>query len=87
MNDWMIACCLLSMRAWNVAGQSCMHRRCADGWSAVQLIARHPLRLKSSWDTYPGVTDQSGGQQTQQPFSTWKFRSDGESKRIIDFIW
>lgn len=80
------------MMVFTIAGQVCMYcctQTCAraDGLSAVQLIARHPLRLKSSWDTYPGMTDQSGGQQTQQPFSTWKFRSDGESKRIIDFIW
>lgn len=52
----------------------------------MQLIAEHPLHLKSCWDTYPGISHEAV-QDVQQPFSTWKFRSDGESKRIIDYIW
>lgn len=53
----------------------------------MQLIARDPLQLRSSWDSYPKAVHMSGGMQDHQPFSTWKFRSDGETKRIIDYIW
>lgn len=55
--------------------------------STCQLIARDPLQLRSSWDSYLNSVHRSGGMQDQQPFSTWKFRSDGESKRTIDYIW
>ncbi|DBA92988.1 TPA: hypothetical protein ACH3X2_003330 [Trebouxia sp. C0005] len=55
--------------------------------STCQLIAQDPLQLRSSWDSYHNAVHRSGGVQDQQPFSTWKFRSDGESKRIIDYIW
>lgn len=53
----------------------------------MQLIAGHSLQLKSSWDSYPSISVQPGGKPSQQPFSTWKFRSDGETKRTIDYIW
>ncbi len=59
----------------------------ANTSSGMQLVARDPLQLRSSWDSYPNAAHGSGGMQDQQPFSTWKFRSDGESKRIIDYIW
>jgi len=59
----------------------------ADMSNGMQLIARDPLQLRSSWDSYPNAVHGSSGMQDQQPFSTWKFRSDGESKRIIDYIW
>lgn len=55
--------------------------------STCQLIAGHSLQLKSSWDSYPSISVQPGGEPSQQPFSTWKFRSDGETKRAIDYIW
>ncbi|DBB12848.1 TPA: hypothetical protein ACH3X3_005610 [Trebouxia sp. C0006] len=54
--------------------------------STCQLIARDPLQLRSSWDSYCSAVHRSG-MQDQQPFSTWKFRSDGEWKRTIDYVW
>lgn len=54
--------------------------------STCQLITEHSSHLRSSWETYPSNKCQSS-MDTKQPFSTWKFRSDGESKRIIDYIW
>ncbi|KAL3137945.1 hypothetical protein ABBQ38_005192 [Trebouxia sp. C0009 RCD-2024] len=54
--------------------------------TTCQLIRSHALALGSSWDTYPGGNVISSAQ-SKQPFTTWKFRSSGESKRIIDYIW
>lgn len=86
-----IDCCLL-MTSHTFAllvgvDRSNMNAAVADGGYGMQLIARDPLQLRSSWDSYCDAVHRSGGMQNQQPFSTWKFRSDGESKRIIDYIW
>lgn len=45
---------------------------------ALQVVRNHELGLGSLWDL-----------QTSEDniFTTWKFRSDGEVKRIIDYIW
>ncbi len=53
----------------------------------MQLIVKHPMRLRSSWDSYSGTHTQPDSLPQPQPFSTWKFRSDVESKRLIDYIW
>ncbi|KAL3150471.1 hypothetical protein ABBQ32_000295 [Trebouxia sp. C0010 RCD-2024] len=55
--------------------------------TTCQLLRSHALALRSSWDTYPGGGNVASSAQLKQPFTTWKFRSSGESKRIIDYIW
>lgn len=47
---------------------------------SMQLLARHPLGLKSLWDC-PPTRDES------LLFSTWKVRPEGEVQRVIDYIW
>lgn len=49
--------------------------------SACQALQRHPLAFKSLWD------EKREGANGCQEFTTWKYRSKGESKRTIDYIW
>jgi len=49
----------------------------------------HPAGLESIWDVKPlsSVIVRDGSDAGEREFSTWKFRSAGESKRIIDHMW
>ena len=45
----------------------------------MQALRQHSLALRSLWDVAaPGELES---------FTTWKFRADGESRRIIDHVW
>lgn len=61
-----------------------------------QVVREHGLGLACTWDppgtsggassngAAPAVDGDPGG---EAPFSTWKFRPEGASQGIIDFIW
>lgn len=55
----------------------------------MQVVRDHQLGLQSTWDEASQNDAFSNGASSpeQEPFTTWKFRSDGQSKRAIDFIW
>ena len=55
----------------------------------MQVVREHELGLQCIWDeTGPAPPSSYGAScPEQEPFTTWKFRSDGVSKRTIDFIW
>ncbi|CAL5221334.1 g3509 [Coccomyxa viridis] len=56
---------------------------------ACQVVRDHHLGLECIWDAHPPNSAASNGASCpeKEPFTTWKFRSDGASKRTIDFIW
>ncbi len=55
----------------------------------MQVVRDHQLGLQCIWDAESPRNNSCNGAACpeQEPFTTWKFRSDGASKRIIDFIW
>ncbi len=53
----------------------------------AQVVARHPLGLRSLWDERIADGDPSGGEAGEQLFTTWKIRTDGQAQRVIDYIW
>ncbi len=55
----------------------------------LQVVRDHHLGLECIWDAHPPNSAASNGASCpeKEPFTTWKFRSDGASKRTIDFIW
>ena len=56
----------------------------------LQVVRDHPLGLQCIWDAQrPDSAATNGGScpEGEPFFTTWKFRSDGASKRTIDFIW
>lgn len=70
-------------------GVSCL-RCCTQGWVLAILIRQiclqalrgHALGLRSLWDA--GLADPS---LEEALLTTWKFRAEEESRRIIDYIW
>ena len=57
------------------------------GKRAVQVVARHPLGLRSLWDERIADGLAPDGVTGEQLFTTWKIRTDGQSQRVIDYIW
>ena len=53
----------------------------------MQVVARHPLKLRSLWDERPADGRSPDGEADEQLFTTWKIRTDGQSQRVIDYIW
>ena len=55
----------------------------------LQVVRDHPLGLQCIWDAQRPDSPSSNGASCpeEEPFTTWKFRSDGASKRTVDFIW
>ena len=55
----------------------------------MQVVRDHQLGLQCIWDDASPVQNSSNGASSpeQEPFTTWKFRSEGVSKRTIDYIW
>lgn len=47
----------------------------------LQELRHHPLGLRCLWDQQPKESNK------EQLVTTWKFRAEGESRRVIDFIW
>ena len=52
-----------------------------------QVVARHPLGLRSLWDARIAEGDPPGDGTEEQLFTTWKIRPDGQARRVIDYIW
>ena len=55
----------------------------------MQVVRDHKLGLQCIWDDASRVQNSSNGASSpeQEPFTTWKFRSEGVSKRTVDYIW
>ena len=55
----------------------------------MQVVKSHQLGLQCIWDAACPTQNSSNGASSpeQEPFTTWKFRSEGVSKRTIDYIW
>ena len=53
----------------------------------VQVVAQHPLGLRSLWDERIADANPLGGEVEEQLFTTWKIRTDGQAQRVIDYIW
>jgi hypothetical protein len=50
--------------------------------ASLQALRAHALGLRSVWDArlaQPG--------EEEALLTTWKFRADGETQRVIDYIW
>eukprot|EP00798_Chlamydomonas_sp_ICE-L_P025638 gene25638-11296_t len=52
----------------------------------LELMA-HPAGFQSIWDIARLPANGTSESTPSTEFSTWKFRSKGESKRIIDHLW
>ncbi len=53
----------------------------------VQVVARHPLGLRSLWDERIADGNAPAEETEEQLFTTWKIRTDGQAQRVIDYIW
>ena len=53
----------------------------------MQVVARHALELRSLWDERIADRPSLDGKADEQLFTTWKIRTDGQSRRVIDYIW
>ena len=64
--------------------------------ACAQVVREHGLGLACTWDP-PGISGNTFGNGAapagacepgeEAPFTTWKFRPEGVSQGIIDFIW
>jgi hypothetical protein len=56
----------------------------------MQVLQDSGLGLQSLWDVRAEGQACGNGEEPAQPedvFTTWKFRGEGEVRRIIDYIW
>ena len=84
-------------RAGVAAGEAPSGALARGGFGHVcQVVREHGLGLACTWDL-PGISASpssngaapaGGGKPWEEaPFTTWKFRPEGVSQGIIDFIW
>ena len=59
----------------------------AEALRHMQVVARHPLGLRSLWDERIADGNSPEGETAEQLFTTWKIRTDGQAQRVIDYIW
>ena len=83
---------LLRLAAPTVLSASLGHSAectCFTDGSDLQVVRDHHLGLQCICDAHSLESAAGNGAACPQeePFTTWKFRSDGVSKRTIDFIW
>ena len=53
----------------------------------MQVVAQHPLGLQSLWDARLQDGNPSDGEAAECLFTTWKIRTEGQTQRVIDYIW
>ena len=53
----------------------------------MQVVAQHPLGLQSLWDARLHNGRSVGGEVEERLFTTWKIRTEGQTQRVIDYVW
>jgi hypothetical protein len=53
----------------------------------MQVVAQHPLGLQSLWDARLQDGNSFDGEAAERLFTTWKIRTEGQTQRVIDYIW